>query len=79
MNKDILSGKWTQLRGEVQKRWGKLTDDQLDVINGDRLKLVGKIEEAYGVARDEAEKQLSDFERTCSSDCASHKKDHAAR
>lgn len=78
MNKDILSGKWTQLRGEVQKRWGKLTDDQLDVINGDRLKLVGKIEEAYGVARDEAEKQLSDFERTCSSDCAS-KKDHAAR
>ncbi len=77
MNKDILSGKWTQLRGEVQKRWGKLTDDQLDVINGDRLKLVGKIEEAYGVARDEAEKQLNDFERTCNSSCSS-KKDHAA-
>ena len=78
MNKDILSGKWTQMRGEVQKRWGKLTNDQLDVINGDRLKLVGKIEEAYGIARDEAEKQLSDFESTCSSSCAS-KKDHAAR
>lgn len=79
MNKDILSGKWTQLRGEVQKRWGKLTDDQLDVINGDRLKLVGKIEEAYGIARDEAEKQLTDFERTCSSSCATDKKSHAAR
>lgn len=79
MNKDILSGKWTQLRGEVQKRWGKLTDDQLDVINGDRLKLVGKIEEAYGIARDEAEKQLSDFESTCSSSCATDKKSHAAR
>ncbi len=79
MNKDILSGKWTQMRGEVQKRWGKLTNDQLDVINGDRLKLVGKIEEAYGIARDEAEKQLSDFERTCSSSCATDKKNHAAR
>lgn len=79
MNKDIISGKWTQLRGEVQKRWGKLTDDQLDVINGDRLKLVGKIEETYGVAREEAEKQLADFERTCNGSCSSQKKDHAAR
>lgn len=78
MNKDIISGKWTQLRGEVQKRWGKLTNDQLDVINGDRMKLVGKIEETYGVAREEAEKQLADFERSCSADCG-HSKNHAAR
>lgn len=78
MNKDIISGKWTQLRGEVQKRWGKLTNDQLDVINGDRMKLVGKIEETYGVAREEAEKQLADFERSCSADCG-HNKSHAAR
>lgn len=77
MNKDILSGKWTQLRGDVQKRWGKLTDDQLDVINGDRLKLIGKIEENYGIARDEAEKQLADFESKCNADCASKKNDAA--
>ena len=77
MNKDILSGKWTQLRGDVQKRWGKLTNDQLDVINGDRLKLLGKIEETYGIARDEAERELSDFESKCSSDCASKKSDAA--
>lgn len=76
MNKDIISGKWTQLRGDVQKRWGKLTNDHLDVINGDRLKLVGKIQEAYGVARDDAERQVSEFETSCSS--CSVNKDHAA-
>ncbi len=75
MNKDILSGKWTQLRGDVQKRWGKLTNDHLDVINGDRLKLVGKIQEAYGVAVDDAERQVSEFETTYSSPS---KNDHAA-
>lgn len=62
MNKNVISGKWTQLRGEVKKQWGRLTDDQLDVINGDRLKLIGQIEEAYGLAREDAERQLSDWE-----------------
>lgn len=79
MNKDIISGKWTQMRGEVQKRWGKLTDDHLDVINGDRLKLVGKIQEAYGLAREDAEKQLAEFEQSCAPGCDSQRKDHAAR
>lgn len=64
MNKNIFAGKWTQLRGEVKKQWGRLTDDQLDVINGDRLKLIGQIEEAYGVAREDAERQLSEWETT---------------
>lgn len=62
MNKDIIKGNWNQLKGEVQKQWGKLTNDQLDQINGDRTKLLGRIQESYGVAKDEAEKQLSDFE-----------------
>lgn len=62
MNKNVISGKWTQLRGEVKKQWGRLTDDQLDVINGDRLKLIGQIEEAYGLAREDAERQLTDWE-----------------
>lgn len=75
MNKDILSGKWTQMRGDVQKRWGKLTNDHLDVIKGDRLKLVGKIQEAYGIAREDAERQVSEFETSYSS---SSTKDHAA-
>lgn len=64
MNKDIFGGNWKQFKGEVQKQWGKLTDDQLDQIEGNREKLVGKIQENYGIARDEAEKQVNDWEKT---------------
>ena len=64
MNDDILKGKWRQLKGDVQKKWGKLTDDQFDQINGNREKLLGKIQENYGLARDEAEKQVKEWEDT---------------
>jgi len=62
MNNDIIKGKWKQITGEAKKQWGKLTDDQIDQINGDREKLIGEIQENYGVARDEAEKQVKEFE-----------------
>jgi uncharacterized protein YjbJ (UPF0337 family) len=62
MNSDILKGNWRQLRGAVRERWGKLTDDDLDVIAGQRDKLVGRVQEMYGVARDEAERQVREFE-----------------
>lgn len=65
MNTDILKGQWKQLKGDLQKKWGNLTDDHLTEINGDRTKLVGKIQEAYGVALDDAEKQVSEFEAAC--------------
>lgn len=61
MNKDRLAGKWQQLRGEAQKEWGKLTDNQLDQIEGDRTKLAGVIRETYGIAREEAEEQVREF------------------
>jgi uncharacterized protein YjbJ (UPF0337 family) len=61
MNEDILSGKWNQLKGEVKKQWGKLTDDELDVIAGQRDKLLGKMQEKYGYARFDAERELDDF------------------
>lgn len=63
MNWDRIEGNWKQLRGSVRERWGKLTDDQLDVIGGKREQLAGKLQEAYGYSKDEAEKQISDFER----------------
>ena len=63
MNTDIIKGQWTQLKGEAQKKWGQLTNDQLDEINGDRKVLIGKVQESYGIARDEAEKQVSDWEK----------------
>ena len=63
MNWDQVEGKWKQMRGTLRKQWGKLTDDDLDVIAGHRDVLAGKIQERYGVAKDEAEKQVTDFER----------------
>jgi uncharacterized protein YjbJ (UPF0337 family) len=61
MNWDIVEGKWTQFKGDVKKQWGKLTDDELDVIAGNREKLVGKIQESYGISRDNADKQVTDW------------------
>lgn len=61
MNKEIFEGKWEQLKGNVQKKWGKLTNDDLDVIKGNTKELVGKLQERYGISKEEAEKQLNDF------------------
>ena len=65
MNWDQISGKWKQAKGQVKQQWGKLTDDELDVIAGQRDQLVGKVQERYGIAKEEAEKQVHDFERAC--------------
>lgn len=62
MNTDIFKGQWKQLKGDVQSQWGRLTDDTLEEINGDRTKLLGKIQESYGLAKSEAEKQLKEWE-----------------
>lgn len=62
MNWDIVEGNWKQFRGNVKAQWGKLTDDQLDVIAGKRVELFGKVQEAYGVSKDEAEAQIKRFE-----------------
>lgn len=61
MNKDILEGKWKQLTGDIQKKWGKLTNDDLDIIDGNREKLAGMLQERYGKSKDEAEKDADEF------------------
>ena len=62
MNEDTIKGNWKQFKGKVKEQWGKLTDDDLDVIAGKRDQMVGRMQERYGIAKDEAEKQLSDWE-----------------
>ena len=62
MNSDTISGNWKQFKGKIKEQWGKLTDDDLDVINGQREQLVGRIQERDGIAQDEAEKQVKDWE-----------------
>ncbi|MBI1301915.1 MAG: CsbD family protein [Alphaproteobacteria bacterium] len=64
MNNDIFGGKWKQFKGEVQKQWGKLTNSQIDKIQGDREKLIGAIQENYGVVREVAEKQIDKWEKS---------------
>lgn len=61
MNDDILKGKWKQVKGNIKKQWGKLTDDDLDKIKGDSEKLIGKIQEKYGTSKDAAEAQVKKF------------------
>ena len=61
MNWDKVEGNWKQMKGAVKEKWGKLTDDDLTVAAGKRDALVGKLQERYGVAKDEAEKQLNEF------------------
>ena len=62
MNDDTIAGNWKQFKGKVKEQWGKLTDDDLDVIDGKRDQMIGRVQERYGIARDEAEKQVSDWE-----------------
>ncbi len=61
MNKDILEGKWKQIRGEVQKQWGKLTDDEVDRIEGSSDKLAGSLQERYGYSKEEAQEKVANF------------------
>ena len=64
MNQDRIQGRWKQLKGKVKEQWGKLTDDDLDVIAGRRDQLLGRIQQRHGLARDEADRQASSWERS---------------
>lgn len=61
MNWDRIEGNWTQFTGKVKEQWGKLTDDDLTEIAGRRDVMIGKVQERYGIAKDEAERELDQF------------------
>lgn len=61
MNWQQVEGNWKQFKGHAQKKWGKLTDDEVDQIKGDRQILVGKVQERYGKSREEAETEVDDW------------------
>ena len=63
MNWDIIEGKWKQLKGATKVKWGELTDDELDQIDGNKDKLAGKLQEKYGWAKDEADREIDDYYR----------------
>jgi uncharacterized protein YjbJ (UPF0337 family) len=74
MNSDQLQGKWKQMKGSIKERWGKLTDDDVDIINGQSDQLVGRIQERYGIAKEEAQRQVDEWMRS-----DSHEIEHERR
>ncbi|MGC2331384.1 MAG: CsbD family protein [Candidatus Acidiferrales bacterium] len=77
MNWDQVQGKWKQTKGQVKEKWGRLTEDDLDVIDGKRQQLVGKIQEHYGIAREVAEKQADEFVKNLRAE--EHREERAKR
>jgi uncharacterized protein YjbJ (UPF0337 family) len=61
MNWDRIEGNWKQFKGKAREQWGDLTDDDLDVVGGKRQQLAGKIQERYGLAKDEVDRQIDDW------------------
>jgi uncharacterized protein YjbJ (UPF0337 family) len=66
MNWDTVKGDWKQFKGKVKEKWGRLTDNDLNQIQGRREQLAGAIQKTYGIAKEEAEKQVKEFETSCS-------------
>ena len=62
MNSDIMKGNWKQFKGSIRQQWGKLTDDDMAYAEGSYDRFIGRIQERYGVTRDEAEKQVRDWD-----------------
>lgn len=63
MNKDIVKGRWKEMKGKLKQQWGKLTDDEITTINGNYEELEGKLEKLYGYQKDRAEKEIDTFIR----------------
>ena len=68
MNWDQLAGKWKQSKGKITEKWGKLTDDDLQVIAGRREQFIGRVQERYGITKEESEKQVDEFVKSLEAD-----------
>lgn len=69
MNWDQVEGNWKQFKGKAKEKWGKLTDDDFDVIAGKRDQLAGTLQKRYGFAKEQAEKQIDEFCKQCEPSC----------
>lgn len=63
MNKEQTEGAWNELAGKIRQKWGKMTDDDIALLKGKRQEFYGKLEKQYGVAKEEAERQVKEFEK----------------
>ncbi len=77
MNWNQLRGKWKQSKGKVREKWGNLTDDDLEIIAGQREQFIGRVQERYGIVKEEAERQVDEFVKTLT-DTSAERADRAA-
>ncbi|MGM8226296.1 CsbD family protein [Cellvibrio sp. ARAG 10.3] len=61
MNNDVLEGKWKQLKGSIQAKWGEITDDEFEQVKGNRERLIGLVQEKYGKKKDDVRKEVDDY------------------
>lgn len=66
MNWDTMKGDWMSFKGKIREKWGELTDDELDRVKGRREQFEGLLQKKFGLAKDEAKRQIDDFEKSCS-------------
>jgi uncharacterized protein YjbJ (UPF0337 family) len=78
MNKDTLKGDWNLIKGKIKEKWGKLTEDDLTEINGKREQLLGKIQKKYGFAKERAEEELTEWEKS-SRDKSEYEREHTRK
>jgi uncharacterized protein YjbJ (UPF0337 family) len=64
MNWDQIKGKWHNVKGSIRAKWGDLTDDEIEQFEGNRENMIGKIQEKYGIAKEEAEKQVEEWTKS---------------
>jgi uncharacterized protein YjbJ (UPF0337 family) len=79
MNWDQIEGKWKQYSGKAKTKWGKLTDNDMATLSGKKDQLVGLVQERYGIAKDEAERQVNDWGNSFSDDNAAQREENARR
>ncbi len=72
MSWDTVQGSWNEYKGKIREKWGKLTGDDLDKIAGKREQLLGRLQKAYGYAKEDAEREIKKFESDCDKSCPSH-------
>jgi len=72
MNWDDIEGQWKVMKGKVKEQWGDLTDDEIDTIGGKKDQLIGRIQKRYGMAREDAARQVEEFERRVTADGSAH-------
>lgn len=76
MNWDQVAGKWKQMKGDLRTRWGKLSDDDVQSVGGQKDKLVGLIQERYGIEKEEAQRQVDEWHEKMAAEESSHQKDY---